>query len=211
MTFWFGIGIMQLLDEEYNEHYPDEILNRLFDKLESWLADDIEIREVLLKPGIDLYTELAPTEKPTVIVSSFNRGGVLRNEIACPIIEAIQNVTTIDFAPYHYCSKMPDPIADILVPGFSRQVQLTEETKYLLDYRVKLEDFCIAPLNNLWVGGLEQHLIAFTTWRDRIRNDSDYMVFDEVSREDILEFYDEMLLPMLNFCNEHRLIFVFGF
>lgn len=61
MTFWFGIGIMQLLNEEYNEHYPDEILNRLFDKLESWFADDTEIREVLLKRSVNLYTELAPT------------------------------------------------------------------------------------------------------------------------------------------------------
>lgn len=211
MTFWFGIGIMQLLSEEYNEYYPDQILNLLVDKLEPELADNTEIREVLLKPGVDLYTELVPTEQPTVIASSFHSGGVLTKEIACPIIEAIQNLTTINFAPYRYCLKMPDPIADILVPGFGRQVQPTEETKYLLDYRVKLEDFCIAPLNNLWVGGLEQHIIAFTKWRDSIYNDSDFMVFDEVSREDILEFYDGSLLPMLRFCNNHHLIFVFGF
>ncbi|BAY95911.1 MULTISPECIES: hypothetical protein [unclassified Tolypothrix] len=211
MTFWFGIGIMQLIPKEYDDYYPDEILNCLVDKLESELADDVQIREVLMKAGVDLYTRAEPTDRPTVIASSINSGGELPDRIALPILTAIQNVETVDYAPYEYCSKMPDPIADILIPGFGKRVQSTEATQQLLYSRIKLEDFCVTPLKDFWVGGLEQHLAAFTEWRDSLYNEADFVPRGRVSREEILEFYDEHLLPMLRFCNDYRLIFVFGF
>jgi hypothetical protein len=210
MSFWFGIGVMRLIPKQYDEFYPDEILSQLTKKLELELSDDAELREVLTEPGVDLYTMENSTDRPTVIGAGIGWSGVLPDEIAQPIFTAFKHVEKIDFAPYRYCFNMPDPIADILVPGFGEPIQPSEASWHLLRSRVKLDDFCVTPLQKFWVGGLEQHLTAFTKWRDDICDQRDFVVH-EVSREEILDFYDRMLLPMLRFCNDHRLIFVFGF
>jgi len=58
---------------------------------------------------------------------------------------------------------------------------------------------------------LEQHITSFTQWRDLLLNDPEFKPDEStgLTVEEVVEFYDKSLLPMLHFCNEHRLIFVF--
>ncbi len=208
-TFWFGIGIMHLLPDEYEEYYPDEILSLLIDEVEPYLSDDAEIREVIFSSGVDLYTSEEPTDGPAIISSSIGTGGVWKDIYAQPILTAIKNIDTLNFAPYCYSMEMPDPVADILIHGFAEPI-VPPRPLSLVD-RVKLDNFCVTPLQNYYVGDLEQHIVSFTHWRDLKLNNPEFKP-DESSGltvEEIIEFYDERLLPLLHFCNEHRLIFVF--
>lgn len=211
MTFWFGIGVMRLIPEGYDEYYPDEILNKLVDKLEPYLSEEIEIREALLEENVDLYTQENSTNTPVVIGAGLDWGGILSEKDSQPILSAIKNIPKIDYAPYWYGHHMPDPFADILVPGFNKATKQTSQTsESLFKSLVKLDDFCVAPLQRFKVGGLEQHITTFIEWRDYIHDDSEFEE-SEVTREKILDFYDGKLLPMLRFCENNHLIFVFCF
>lgn len=210
MTFWFGIGIMQLLPKGYDKYYPDQILNKFIDKLEPYLCEEAEIREVLLEANINLFTQEEPTNVPAVIGAGLGWGGILCEETAQSVLTAVRNVHKRDSAPNRYTYNMPDPIADILIPGLSRPTETPEASQRLLKSLVSLDDFCVAPLQKFHVGGLEQHIADFTEWRDDIKGNPEFEP-DEASREEMLNFYDKKLLPMLRLCQENYLIFVFCF
>lgn len=205
----FGIGIANLLPDGYNEYYPDEILNLLVNEVEPYLSAAAEIREVLFEPGIELYTREEPTDKPTVIGSGIGWGGGVGDDIAQPILAAIKNIDTLNWIPYSYSREMPEPLANILIHGFGEPI-VPPRPIFSVD-RMKLNNFCVTRLRKYDVGGLEQHIASFTQWRDLLLNDPEFKPDEStgLTVEEVVEFYDKSLLPMLHFCNEHRLIFVF--